>query len=55
MRPELAETMPCAYVMSDDGDGTVVVRPAGTKRKRRVSGAFVYAACIDGTSSLAEA
>ena len=53
MRPELAETIPFAYVVSDDGDGTVVVRPADTKRKRRVSGAFVYAACIDGASSLA--
>ena len=53
VRPELAETIPCKYVVSDDGDGTVVVRPADTKRKRRVSGAFVYAACIDGASSLA--
>ena len=53
MRPELAETIPCAYVVSDDGDGTVVVRPADTKRKRRVSGEFVFAVCIDGASSLA--
>ena len=52
VRPELAESIPCAYVVSDDGDGTVVVRPAGTQRARRVSGAFVYPACIDGASSL---
>ena len=52
VRPELAESIPCAYVVSDDGDGTVLVRPAGTQRARRVSGAFVYPACIDGASSL---
>ena len=52
MRSWLAESIPCAFVVSDDGDGTVVVNPSGTKRTRRVSGAFVFAACIDGVVSL---